>query len=159
MAIQHTACGCRTIMITTNCDLDTVLVLKSLICYIASPLFVNQNGDPLTKIWIYFGIKHVQICIGCNVDVYNGHSFRIGTAINATSVHVEDHIIKVLGSWSSDVYCRYIRTPPCTTFLSITEPGINLFLVTTYRPIVNSCIVWLLFVNNNFQIKVIIITY
>lgn len=119
VAIQHTACGCRTIMITTNCDLDAILVLKSLISYIASPLFVNQNGDPLTKIWIYFGIKHVQTCIGCNVDVY-GHSFRIGTAINATSVHMEDHIIKVLGSWSSDVYCRYIRTPACTTFLSIT---------------------------------------
>lgn len=34
------------------------------------------------------------MCIGCNVDGYNGHSFRIGTAINATSVHVEDISLK-----------------------------------------------------------------
>lgn len=43
--------------------------------------------------------------------MYNGHSFRIGAATTAASVHMEDHIIKVLGRWSSDACFRYIRTP------------------------------------------------
>jgi hypothetical protein len=42
--------------------------------------------------------------------MYSGHSFQIGAATTAGSVHVEDHLIKILGRWSSDAYCKYIRT-------------------------------------------------
>jgi hypothetical protein len=34
------------------------------------------------------------------------YTFQIGAATTAGSVHV-DHLIKILGRWSSDAYCRY----------------------------------------------------
>lgn len=39
--------------------------------------------------------KHTLECIGIDSSRYNGHSFRIGAA----TVHMEDHLIKVLGRW------------------------------------------------------------
>lgn len=81
-------------------------------CSPQSPLFVNQNGGPLTRVEFISAFKHVLTCIGCNADVYNGHSFNIGAATTATtSVHMEDYIIQVLGGWSSENCCRYIKTP------------------------------------------------
>lgn len=81
-------------------------------CSPQSPLFVNQNGGPLTRVEFISAFKHVLTCIGCNADVYNGHSFHIGAATTATtSVHMEDYIIQVLGGWSSKNCCRYIKTP------------------------------------------------
>ena len=55
-------------------------------------------------------LKHALTCIGYDFSMYSGHSFQIGAATTAGSVHV-DHLIKILGRWSSDAYCRYIRTP------------------------------------------------
>ncbi|XP_061164728.1 uncharacterized protein LOC133173724 [Saccostrea echinata] len=75
------------------------------------PLFVNSDGNALTRTEFISELKHALKCIGCNSDVYNGHSFRIGAATTAAAVHMEDHLIKVLGRWSSDACCRYIRTP------------------------------------------------
>ncbi len=41
-----------------------------------------------------------------------GHSFRSGPASSAARAKVLDHLIKVLGRWSSDCYQRYIHTSP-----------------------------------------------
>ena len=41
-----------------------------------------------------------------------GHSFRIGTASVATGL--PDWLIKVMGSWYSDCYQRYMKTPQST---------------------------------------------
>jgi hypothetical protein len=71
----------------------------------------NDKGNALSRDEFICELKHILQCIGYNADVYNGHSFRIGAATAAASVHMEDHLIKVLGRWSSDTYCRYIRTP------------------------------------------------
>ena len=51
-------------------------------------------------------LKHTLTCIGFDFSMYSGHSFQIGAATTAGSVHVEDHLIKILGRWSSDAYCR-----------------------------------------------------
>lgn len=75
------------------------------------PLFISDNGQALTRSKFIAKFKHVLECIGINSELYNGHSFRIGAATSAAAAHVEDHLIKVLGRWSSDAYCRYIRTP------------------------------------------------
>ncbi|XP_069129257.1 uncharacterized protein [Argopecten irradians] len=75
------------------------------------PLFVVQNGQALTRSIFISKFKHTLQCIGINSELYNGHSFRIGAATSAAAAHVEDHLIKVLGRWSSDAYCRYIKTP------------------------------------------------
>jgi hypothetical protein len=47
---------------------------------------------------------------GYNSTLYNGHSFRIGASTSAWSVNIQDHLIKTLGRWPTDSYCRYIRT-------------------------------------------------
>ncbi|XP_033750488.1 uncharacterized protein LOC117334792 [Pecten maximus] len=78
------------------------------------PLFVTVGGQPLTRTVFITKLRHVLECLNINSDLYNGHSFRIGAATSAAAVHIEDHLIKVLGRWSSDAYCRYIRTPQST---------------------------------------------
>lgn len=74
------------------------------------PLFAMDNGQALTRACFISKFKHVLECLGINSNFYNGHSFRIGAATSAAAANVEDHLIKVLGRWSSDAYCRYIRT-------------------------------------------------
>ena len=53
----------------------------------------------------------LQLC-GFDSKSYSGHSFRSGAASSAGKAHVEDHMIKVLGRWKSDSYCRYIKISP-----------------------------------------------
>lgn len=77
------------------------------------PLFIMSNQQALSRAFFIERIKHVLECSGHKSDNYNGHSFRIGAATSAAAAHVEDHLIKILGRWSSDAYCRYIRTPQC----------------------------------------------
>ncbi|XP_069103001.1 uncharacterized protein [Argopecten irradians] len=77
----------------------------------SEPLFISEQGQILTRSLFISKFRHVLECIGINSAMYNGHSFRIGAATTAAQVHMEDHMIKTLGRWSSDAYCRYIRTP------------------------------------------------
>ena len=72
-------------------------------------LFVTNDGSSLTRTRFISMFKGVLENIGYDASLYNGHSFRIGAATSAASCKVEDHLIKVLGRWSSDSYCRYIR--------------------------------------------------
>ena len=63
-----------------------------------------------------FFINHVRSIleiIGLNPSNYNGHSFRIGAATSVAS-KIEDHLIKILGRWSSKCYTRYSLTPKST---------------------------------------------
>lgn len=78
---------------------------------LGDPLFVTNNGNALSRSVFISMFKHVLVCLGINAELYNGHSFRIGAATTAAAAHIEDHMIKMLGRWSSDAYCRYIRTP------------------------------------------------
>lgn len=77
-----------------------------------TPLFVTDHSlRPLSRNVFIRSLRHVLDVIGLKSSNYHGHSFRIGAATSAASAQVEDHLIKVLGRWSSDSYCRYIRTP------------------------------------------------
>lgn len=74
-------------------------------------LFITDNYQPLTRKVFIDLFRQTLCCIGFDDNLYNGYSFRIGAATSAASRNVEDHLIKTLGRWSSDAYCRYIRTP------------------------------------------------
>ncbi|XP_033736948.1 uncharacterized protein LOC117325109 [Pecten maximus] len=76
----------------------------------SDPLFVNDQGLILTRTLFISKFRHALECVGINSNKYNGHSFRIGAATTAAQANIEDHMIKTLGRWSSDAYCRYIRT-------------------------------------------------
>lgn len=49
--------------------------------------------------------------VGLDPSHYAGHSVRIGAAISATMVGVEDTLIKILGRWNSLAYTSYAKMP------------------------------------------------
>jgi hypothetical protein len=73
--------------------------------------FINDNGAPLTRADFLRYLNITLTAAGFDNKLYTGHSFRIGAATSAASVRIEDHLIKTMGRWSSDSYCRYIQTP------------------------------------------------
>ncbi|CAG2252634.1 unnamed protein product [Mytilus edulis] len=75
----------------------------------SDPLFVKENGNALDRDFFIRSLRHVLDICGYNSSLYNGHSFRIGASTSAGSVNIQDHLIKTLGRWTSDSYCRYIR--------------------------------------------------
>lgn len=77
-------------------------------------LFVNEQGEPLSRVEFIRLLRNVLSACGFNATCYSGHSFRSGAATTAASAKIEDHLIKVMGRWSSDSYCRYIKTPSTT---------------------------------------------
>lgn len=75
------------------------------------PLFITRDGVVLTRHVFLSHLKSAIDALSIDSKLYNGHSFRIGAATTASSVRMEDHLIRTLGRWSSDCYTRYIRTP------------------------------------------------
>jgi hypothetical protein len=80
----------------------------------SSSLFINSKGQALTRTEFLNSLNSILRAVGLDPCLYSGHSFRIGAATTASSARLEDHLIKTLGRWSSDAYCRYIKTPAHT---------------------------------------------
>ncbi|XP_071116832.1 uncharacterized protein [Haliotis cracherodii] len=78
------------------------------------PLFVNRDYLPISRTVFLSWLDRVLTLTGYNSADYSGHSFRIGTATTAATVHIEDHLIKTMGRWTSDCYAKYIRTSDST---------------------------------------------
>jgi len=78
----------------------------------SDPLFVTDVYEVLTRQYFLDKLKYVLQLCGFDSKSYSGHSFRSGAASSAGKAHVEDHMIKVLGRWKSDSYCRYIKISP-----------------------------------------------
>ena len=73
------------------------------------PLFVFENGSPLTRVKLSSVISNLLKV--CNIEGdYTGHSFRIGAATTAAMVGIPDNMIKTLGRWSSEAYRLHIRS-------------------------------------------------
>ena len=68
----------------------------------------ERNND---KKWFF--VMEILTSLGCNSDLHNGHSFRIGTSTTAGST-IEYYLIQTLGRWSSPCYTRYIITSMST---------------------------------------------
>ena len=75
------------------------------------PLFIFQDGKPLSRPRFVTEIKRALSAAGIDPKPYSGHSFRIGAAMTAANQGVEDSTIKMLGRWKSSAYQRYIKTP------------------------------------------------
>ena len=74
------------------------------------PLFTSLAGTPLIWAFVIDKLKILLSKLGYNPSLYSGHSFRVGAATTAAAANIPDHMIRTLGRWTSDCYCRYIRT-------------------------------------------------
>ena len=79
--------------------------------HLQGPLFIHENGSPLTRYHLVKQIRQALSQKGIGVSKYSGHSFRIGAATTAAAVGIPEATIKMLGRWESTAYLRYIRTP------------------------------------------------
>ncbi|CAC5408622.1 unnamed protein product [Mytilus coruscus] len=78
----------------------------------SDPLFITDKKESLTRHFFLVKLKNILELCGYDRNLYNDHSFRSGAASSAGKARVEDHMIKVLGRWKLDSYCRYIKITP-----------------------------------------------
>ena len=75
------------------------------------PLFLFEDGHPLTRERFVAKVREVLQQIGIDQSKYSGHSFRIGAATTAARTGIQDSLIKTLGRWENVAYQLYVRTP------------------------------------------------
>ena len=71
------------------------------------PFFIFNDGTHLTR-------EHIVNILRSafpNQRELNTHSFRIGGASALSDAGVQDHVIQIMGRWSSDSFLRYIHIP------------------------------------------------
>ena len=61
------------------------------------PLFIFQDGKPLSRPCFVTEIKRALSVAGIDPKPHSGHSFRIGAAMAAAKQGVEDSTVKMLG--------------------------------------------------------------
>jgi hypothetical protein len=67
----------------------------------------------LTRKAFIANLRHLLVRLGISSSSYSGHSLRVGAATSAAAAGVPDHLIKILGRWTSLSYLRYIRINNC----------------------------------------------
>ena len=76
------------------------------------PLFLLEDGRGLTRQLFSTSLDNLLSELKRDTRNYSTHSFRIGAATSAKTANIPDTFIKMMGRWRSDVYQRYIKTPP-----------------------------------------------
>lgn len=79
--------------------------------HLTDPLFTLPDHTPLSRHTLVSMLRSLLLRLGYDPNLFAGHSFRKGAATSAAEAHLPDHLIKVMGRWSSDCYQRYIHTP------------------------------------------------
>lgn len=92
------------------CALQAVMSYLSITGNSAGPLFLLQDGRPLSRALLTRWIRQIMVAAGIPGN-FSSHSFRIGAATVAARNGVPDHLIQALGRWTSNAYQLYIRTP------------------------------------------------
>ena len=109
----------RVTVVSVGCSRDRSSPVSSMKWYLqrcpapsSSPLFLWEDGSPLTarrfrsQLWVYFGK------LGLDPDQFNTHSFRIGAATTAAKVGISSGVIKQLGRCRSRAFKTYRRCDP-----------------------------------------------
>ena len=73
--------------------------------------FRYRDGLYLTRNTLMATIRRALVAEEINVKGFTGHNFRVGAAITAALVGIEDSVIKMLGRWELTIYQRYLWTP------------------------------------------------
>lgn len=92
------------------CPVVTMLKYLSVRGFDRGPLFQLQDGTRLTKQEFVARMKRALAAAGVDAS-HSGHSFRIGAATVAAANGVGEATIQTLGTWKSNSYARYIRSP------------------------------------------------
>ncbi len=95
---------------TTPCPVAAVLNYLSLRPSSSGPLFLFENGSPLTRAALVTHLRTALALAGVDSSHYSGHSFRIGAATAASQACYSDSFIQSLGRWKSAAFISYIRT-------------------------------------------------
>ena len=93
------------------CPVAAVLGYLSIRPPTQGPLFVFDDGTPLSRPLLVLHLREALSQLGINIANYSGHSFRIGAASTAAAVGFSDSFIQQLGRWKSSAFTTYIRTP------------------------------------------------
>ncbi|XP_068743127.1 uncharacterized protein [Montipora capricornis] len=92
------------------CALQAVLAYLAVRGNSGGPLFLFQDGRPLTRAVLTARLREILAGAGV-LGNFSSHSFRIGAATVAARNGIPDHLIQALGRWCSSAYQSYIRTP------------------------------------------------
>ena len=96
---------------------DMLCPVAAVLAYLAmrpsspGPLFIFEDGRPLSRVHLVAAIRQGLASAGVDVSRFSGHSFRIGAATTAAQVGIPDSLIQTLGRWKSSAFLSYIRTP------------------------------------------------
>ena len=96
---------------------NAICPVSALLSYLAlrpqtpGPLFIFQDGTPLSRPSLVSHLRDALQSIGLDAAKFSGHSFRIGAASAAARAGFSDSFIKTLGRRKSAAFTRYIRTP------------------------------------------------
>ena len=104
--------GCHDYLGRTNitpCLVSVMLNYLSLRPPVDRPLFLFQNGTPLTRVALVAHLRTALTQAGVDSTHYAGHSFCIGAATAAAQAGYSDSFIQSLGRWKSQAFVSYIR--------------------------------------------------
>ena len=117
--------GCRIYLGRTDtipCPVAAILQYLSQRPSTPGPLFLFQDGTPLSRISLVAHMRQALAQAGFDASSYSGHSFRIGAATAAAQAGYSDSFIQSLGRWKSAAFISYIRASP--TILAAVTPAL-----------------------------------
>ena len=91
--------------------ISTVLAYLAVRSPNPGPLFVFQDGTPLSREQLIAHQRKALQQIGLDVANYSGHSFGIGAASTEARAGFSDSFIETRRRWQSIAFTTYIRTP------------------------------------------------
>ena len=94
---------------TISCPVASLLGYLALQGSGERPLFLFQDGQPLTHSHLVTAIRQVLHEAALQPGNYARHSFQIGAATTAAACGIPMEVIKTLRHWKSQAYQVYIR--------------------------------------------------